>query len=311
MAHINQTASSRFPRPERVTDAEHTVVYYDPEYFAGMVFNNNFWAFSDGEILINFTRARCSYKDSYDLWHFVVDGLHGEYVTLRSTDGGKTWPLDSLQLLGTHQSLERQVVSGLAPEGAVRAARLDFARLLRHHRDLAVHRSSPSTWATRSTRATGDEPGRAPFRMPSMGFEQVYMKPDYLVRPDGLVLLFVTVGRGPVTPRYNVSALFQAVYATTDGGAHVGVPLIDPSDHQGRRLCRALLRQSSHDAGRPDRHHPALLHGRRRIQTARMGCAGRRRLRVDRGVRIRRRRPHLAVSFAAERLGAHQLLWSC
>ena len=33
-----------------------------------------------------------------------------------------------------------------------------------------------------------------PYRMPSMGFEQVYMKPDYLVRPDGLVLLFVTVG---------------------------------------------------------------------------------------------------------------------
>ena len=90
MAITNQTASSRFPRPERVADAEHTVIYYDPDYFAGMIFNNNFWAFPDGEILINFTRARCSYKDSYDLWHFVVDGIHGEYVTLRSTDGGKT-----------------------------------------------------------------------------------------------------------------------------------------------------------------------------------------------------------------------------
>ena len=217
MASNNQTASSRFPRPERVADAEHTVIYYDPEYFAGMVFNNNFWAFSDGEILINFTRARCSYKDSYDLWHFVVDGIHGEYVTLRSTDGGKTWPLDSLQSLGTHQSIERQVVSGLAPEAP--SEPLDWTSpdfcvtagfggpplLAQHLGYVQYSRDRGRTW-------------EGPYRMPSMGFEQVYMKPDYLVRPDGLVLLFVTVGRGPVTPRYNISALFQAVYATTDGG---------------------------------------------------------------------------------------------
>ena len=161
MASNNQTASSRFPRPERVADAEHTVVYYDPEYFAGMVFNNNFWAFSDGEILINFTRARCSYKDSYDLWHFVVDGIHGEYVTLRSTDGGKTWPLDSLQSLGTHQSIERQVVSGLAPDAPSEPldwTSPDFCVTA----GSAVRRSLHSTWATCSTRATGDEPGRAP-----------------------------------------------------------------------------------------------------------------------------------------------------
>ena len=31
----------------------------------------------------------------------VVDGLDGEYVTLRSGDGGRTWPLEGLQVLGT------------------------------------------------------------------------------------------------------------------------------------------------------------------------------------------------------------------
>ena len=153
-------SSSRYPRAERPADAEHITIYRDPEYYAGFPFNHNFWTFPDGDLLINFARARCSYGQSHDLMHGVVDGMHGEYVTLRSTDGGETWPIDSLQVLGTHQSLERQVVSGLAPEAP--AEPLDWTSP-----DFCVtagsgaHRSLRSTSDTCSTRATEDVAGRA------------------------------------------------------------------------------------------------------------------------------------------------------
>ena len=216
MSLAGTEANSRYPRPQHPTDAEHFTVYHDPEYFAAFVFNHNFWVFPDGELLVNFVRARCSYEHRYDLKDSMTDG-RGEYVTLRSTDGGRTWPLESLQVLGTHQGLERLVESGLAPEAP--AAPLDWtspdfcvtagfgAPPIRnqHLSYVQYSRDRGRTW-------------EGPYLMPSMGFARVYGKPDYLVRPDGLVLLFMTVGRGPVSASYNTASLFIAVYATTDGG---------------------------------------------------------------------------------------------
>ena len=50
--------------------------------------------------------------------------------------------------------------------------------------------------------------------MPAFGFGWVQVKPDFLVRPDGLVLLFVTVGRGDG----RVGDRFVAVYGSPDNG---------------------------------------------------------------------------------------------
>lgn len=55
---------------------------------------------------------------------------------------------------------------------------------------------------------------QGPFRMPSFGFSWIQVKPDYLVRPDGVILLFVTVGIGDG----RAGTRFVAVYASPDGG---------------------------------------------------------------------------------------------
>ena len=52
--------------------------------------------------------------------------------------------------------------------------------------------------------------------MPSFGFTWVQPKPDLLVRPDGVTLLFVTVARGATDGR--PGSRFVAVYASPDGG---------------------------------------------------------------------------------------------
>ncbi|HEX2186471.1 MAG TPA: sialidase family protein [Chloroflexota bacterium] len=59
-----------------------------------------------------------------------------------------------------------------------------------------------------------------PYPIPQLAFARVQVKPDYLVRPDGLVLLFVTVARADPAGRHDgrYGSRFVAVYATPDAG---------------------------------------------------------------------------------------------
>jgi hypothetical protein len=63
---------------------------------------------------------------------------------------------------------------------------------------------------------------RGPNLVPAFGFWHVQVKPDYVVRADGTILLFVTVGRGSSSPdaKYpgRFSSRFVAVYGSPDGG---------------------------------------------------------------------------------------------
>jgi hypothetical protein len=194
-------------------DAEHMTIYYNRAEFAGWPFNHGFWAFSENELLISFSRGPCSYESKYDLGHSVVDALGGEYVSLRSTDGGYTWPLTGLQSLGSRQELERRLLGGFAaqtPPGAAEWSSPEFCltagfgippKNARHIGYIQFSRDRGRTW-------------EGPYPMPSFGFSWVQVKPDYVVRPDGLVLLFVTVGHGDGGP----GSRFVVVYASPDQG---------------------------------------------------------------------------------------------
>jgi hypothetical protein len=204
--------------PERARDAEQITIYYDAGYYCGWPFNHGFWRFPDGELLVAFSRGRTQYQGGDDVAHRVVDGERGEYVTLRSGDGGRTWPVEGLQVLGTHADLERRLLSGDGP--AAPPTPLDFAspdfclsagfgippRSAQHVGYIQCSRDRGRTW-------------EGPYPIPALGFGWVQVKPDYLVRPDGRVLLFVTVRLrtdGAASP----PTRFVAVYATPDGGQH-------------------------------------------------------------------------------------------
>ena len=90
----------------------------------------------------------------------MTDG-RSDYVTLRSTDGGKTWPLESLQVLGSHQGLERLLESGLGSGRSGRAARLDLTGISALLPVSDSHRYEISILVTFSTRETEGKPGRA------------------------------------------------------------------------------------------------------------------------------------------------------
>lgn len=204
---------THYPHPERPRDAEQITIYYERNEFCGWPFNHGFWAFSEQELLISFSRGPCTYQNRYDLSHSVVDALGGEYVVLRSTDGGYTWPRESLRSLGSRLALERQVRANLAP--AAPTTPIDWTspdfcltagfgippKEARHLGYIQISRNRGHDW-------------EGPFVMPAFSFSWVQVKTDYLVRPDGVVLLFVTVGSGDGRP----GTRFVAVYATTDQG---------------------------------------------------------------------------------------------
>lgn len=203
---------TRFSRPEPAKDIEHVVIYYDSGQFAGWPFNHGMWAFPGDEFLVGFSRGPCNYRTRYDLRHDVVDARGGEYVMLRSTDGGRTWPVTTLSSLGSRQDIERPLFDD---GNAMNSAAYDWSAedfCLTAGFGIPPKRAEDVGYIQLSS--DRGQSWQGPFRMPSFGFPWVQVKPDFLVRPDGVVLLFVTVG-GVGGQR---GSRFVAVYASPDQG---------------------------------------------------------------------------------------------
>jgi hypothetical protein len=199
---------------------EHVTVWRDPGSFAAWPFSHGLWAYPDGEVVAGFTRAPCRYEQPVDVQHWVVDPV-SEQVTVRSTDGGRTWDDGSLAVTASHHELERAWFDGAMPAApasapdwtapgfcmttgfAVPPARAQNAGYVQYSHDRG------RTWD-------------GPFVVPSFSFAHVQVKSHYVVRGDGVVLLFVTVGREEAPPHAlhygRIGSRFVVVYASPDAG---------------------------------------------------------------------------------------------
>ena len=199
---------------------EHVTIFSDRRQFAGWPFAHGLWAWPGGELLVGYTRSPCSYETADDVHHITVDTAP-VYATLRSTDGGATWPAEGEQVLGERativQELERQEeapadvspADWTSPDFCLTAgfgippADAKHLGYLQHSTDRG------RTW-------------HGPFLVPRLGVWHVQVKPDFIVRPDGPILLFVTVGRASASPdaKYpgRFGSRFVAVYASPDSG---------------------------------------------------------------------------------------------
>jgi hypothetical protein len=204
---------SRSPSTPR--DAEHVVVYRDAGEFAAWPFSHGLWVFLDGGVLIGFSRGASAYDAPREVTHKVVNTERGEFVTLRSADGGRTWPPGTLASLGTHRTLEAALLDGrvaAAPETAPDWTSPGFCMTAGFAQP---PEAAPHVGYVQYSRDRGHT-WEGPFRVPSFGFSWLQVKPTYVVRPDGMILLFVTVKRE--TARALPDTRFVAVLASHNGG---------------------------------------------------------------------------------------------
>ncbi|MCA9837753.1 MAG: exo-alpha-sialidase [Trueperaceae bacterium] len=189
-------------------NAKHVDIYYNKNEFAAWPFNHGFWAFPGGELLLGFSRGPCNYSSSYDMGHSVVDAKGGEYVLIRSKDEGESW--SGLQSLGSRQDIERPLYVNKAEIPAMDWSSPDFCLSA----GFGIPPQKDQSLGYIQLSSDRGHSWTAPLAMPAFNFNWVQVKPDYLVREDGLILLFVTVGlkSGEVGQR------FVAVYASPDNG---------------------------------------------------------------------------------------------
>ena len=203
-----------FAPPEQDATAEHGIVYRNERQYCGWVFYCGLWKTENGDIVAGFKRVENDYADADDVDHGNIQGKPAKLVTIRSTDGGRTWDPSSVQEIFDMATRgpedfplgEAADWSGLPP--------LDF-----FSRDtLIMGGGAPSLFATNAqawmrASADGGRTWREPIILPRYSLPSLtnFGSPMYATREDGLHLLGCQAwAPGAASPR-------PLVYASTDG----------------------------------------------------------------------------------------------
>jgi len=185
-------SSKRFPGTVPARDADHRKVYCKPDEYAAWPFNHGFWRFPGDELLVAFCRNKCAYKQRGDTAHGRVDPEGGgEYVAIRSTDEGATWPEESIRSLGRRPDLECRMLHD--PGSIPRPEPVDFTS---PHFAITSGFGIPPRYAQNLAYVMYSEDRghewQGPLRLPAARFYRLQGKHDHVVRPDGAVLLFLS-----------------------------------------------------------------------------------------------------------------------
>lgn len=199
---------------------ENFIVYRDPAYYAGWPHNGGLWQFSDGELLLGFVRGRCDYRDLATLAHSKVDCGGGEHITLRSFDGGASWPLETLQTIYTRPAVDEAMQN--APPAITSEEQYDPQAdgycLLNVFGIPPVNEDGTRNLSLVFISTDRGNSWQPPLRLPVYNFGHLGGRPNYCVRTDGTVLLFAHATRKEQEAGGERTA-FPVIYASRNGGA--------------------------------------------------------------------------------------------
>lgn len=195
---------------------EHVVIYREEDAFCAWPFNGGLWSFDDGTLAVGFIRGRCDYSRPDTLAHRIVDNLYGEQLIIRSTDGGMTWPRESVSVVYRRPEFDRNAISApvadVAHNDPVDPTVDGFCLLS----GFGIPPESDPTTHFVMTSVDRGHTWSAPVRVPNHGFIKLGGRPSYVLRHDGMLLLFGHAHR-------DGTSAVPVVYGSTDGGASWGL----------------------------------------------------------------------------------------
>ena len=203
------------------SEMHHVVVYRSNSHFSGWPFNGGFWQFADGELAVGFIRGSCDYSTPESVKHRVVDNLNGEHLIVRSNDGGESWPEDTISWVYKRPEFDEEVKSApysldAAPSvGPIGDPKADGFCLISGYG--IPPEDAPDAMFVLASSDRGHS-WSSPVRMKSNGFVFLGGRPSYLVRPDGMLLLF---GHGD--HKHDDRIRVPLVFASSDCGRSWGI----------------------------------------------------------------------------------------
>jgi len=157
---------------------------------ANWPFVGGLWRWDDGEIAVSFTTCESAYKNPGDTEHGRIES-RGEQRLARSFDDGETWPDDAVQVLYAMPDMLQRLAFGPPPE----PVRLDYANpdtVLRCHYVMeGIEARSLRTSFVFGSADRGRTWHQGPVRLAASHLGGIQGLSSYVVRQDGLVLLFV------------------------------------------------------------------------------------------------------------------------
>ncbi|TDF98949.1 exo-alpha-sialidase [Paenibacillus piri] len=184
------------------------------------------WKISSDNILVGFMNIACDYAVPGNRNHDRVETF-GRIAAVRSLDGGRTWGAPST--IANNVELADQLIYGKAE---AYPKPVDFS-------------SSSTLLSCWSTPNSADPQAKAWFKLSEDGGEtwgpavllppcnipRFQGRPSYLLRPDGVVLLFLTA-----KPQHNHYDR-PVVYASYDGGRNWALMSMMPNSGEYRMIC--------------------------------------------------------------------------
>lgn len=220
--------TNSFEPAQRLTDAEHGIVYRDDKAFSGWPFTSGFWQSANGDYILGMKKVAADYSDTSAINHDQVAKSGPKIMTIRSTDKGRTWDAGTLQLLYDLGPDQASMFDNAPPDYSA-CAPFDFSDpdvLVACGGTPDTFRPNSDTWLRVST--DGGETWRHPIRVHKAGFPSVTGHNSFLVRADGTSLMFGTVALEDGWKRR------PAVFASVDGGAYwTFVSFITPKEDDG------------------------------------------------------------------------------
>jgi len=215
----------KYQKPIQPRDMEHVVIYRNEGEFSSWPFNGGMWKISENNILVAFMNIHCDYSVPRNLVHDRVEQF-GKILAVRTRDGGRTW--EAPIVVADNNRLNDELHYGKQHE----LEEYDFSDsnvLLECW--CTPNSSDPYAKAWVKISKDGGNTWSEAVLLPDCGIPRFQGRPSYIVRPDGVVLLFLTA-RPSTNPHDR-----PVVYASFDNGRNWSLISLMPNSNEYRMIC--------------------------------------------------------------------------